>query len=85
MTTAGRGSPQAHRTVNGFFAEPLRDYLLHCLGGPVSLPSRPARLSSSVRITCAAISRLTRGRFGDSHDELLYVIRKPQDRFARVV
>jgi SAM-dependent methyltransferase len=253
MTTAGRGSPQAHRTVNGFFAEPVRDYVLHCLGGPVSLlqagclaplgelgigdltlggfeisvtavdsdhplakqalehsatayddvivgdlrtvpiaqraydvvycagllehvqhvelvldrlvsalkpgglllirttdrysaaglldrllpgparkalwsrlrpgtpgpfpavydkpvcdagiasytlmrglviaarraeltlPSSPARLSSSVRITCAAISWLTRGRFGDSHDELLYVIRKPQDRFARVV
>jgi SAM-dependent methyltransferase len=48
-------------------------------------PSGPVRLSSSVRITCAAISRLTRGRFGDSHDELLYVIRRPQDQFARVV
>lgn len=159
MTTAGRGSSQAHRTVNGFFAQPLRDYVLHCLGGPVSLlqagcltplgeltgllkrvqhvelvldrlvsalkpgglllirtvdrysaagllgrllpgparkalvsrrgeltlPSGPAGLSSSVRITCAAVSRLARGRFGDGHDELLYVIRKPQDRFARVV
>jgi hypothetical protein len=176
MTTAGRGAPGTHRTTDGFFAEPLRDYVLHCLGGPVSLlqagclaplaelgigeltlggfeisvtavdaalldrllpgparkalwsrfrpevpgpfpavydkpvgdagiasytlmrglviaargaeltlPSHPARLSSSVRVTCAAISRLTRGRFGDSHDELLYVIRKPQDRFARVV
>ena len=30
-----------------------------------------------MRITCAAISWLTRGRFTDSHDELLYVIRKP--------
>ena len=48
-------------------------------------PEQPARLSSSVRIACAAISRLTRGRFDDGHDELLYVIRKPQDRFARVV
>jgi SAM-dependent methyltransferase len=48
-------------------------------------PDRPAGLSSSVRITCAAISRLSRGRFDDSHDELLYVIRKPLDRFARVV
>jgi hypothetical protein len=38
-----------------------------------------------VRITCTAIARVTRGRFGDSRDELLYVIRKPQDRFARVV
>lgn len=50
-----------------------------------SLPPRPARLSSSVRIACTVISRLTRGHFGDDHDELLYVIRKPQDRFARVV
>jgi len=47
-------------------------------------PTRP-RISSSVGNTCMAISRLTRGRFGDSHDELQYVIRKPQDRFARVV
>ena len=48
-------------------------------------PKRPAGLSSSVRITCAVISWLSRGRFDDSHDELLYVIRKPLDRFARVV
>jgi SAM-dependent methyltransferase len=48
-------------------------------------PEHPAGLSSSVRITCAAISWLSRGRFDDSHDELLYVIRKPLDRFARVV
>jgi SAM-dependent methyltransferase len=46
---------------------------------------KPTRLSSSVRITCTVISRLTRGRFDADHDELLYVIRKPQDRFARVV
>jgi SAM-dependent methyltransferase len=51
----------------------------------LSLPSHPAGLSSSVRITCAAIARLTRRHFEDGHDELLYVIRKPQDRFARVV
>lgn len=48
-------------------------------------PDQPARLSSSVRITCAAISRLSGGHFADTHDELLYVIRKPLDRFARVV
>lgn len=48
-------------------------------------PDQPPRLSSSVRITCAAISRLSRGRYADRHDELLYVIRKPLDRFARVV
>lgn len=50
-----------------------------------SLLTAPRRISSSVRITCAVISGLTRGRFGNAHDELLYVIRKPQDRFARVV
>ena len=43
------------------------------------------QISSSVRITCAVISVLSRGRFGNTHDELLYVIRKPQDSFARVV
>ena len=48
-------------------------------------PDQPAGLSSSVRIICAVISRLSRGRYDDSHDELLYVIRKPLDRFARVV
>lgn len=48
-------------------------------------PDRPPVLSAAVRLTCGAISRLSRGRFADSHDELLYVIRKPQDRFARVL
>lgn len=43
------------------------------------------RLSSSMRTICGIISWLSRGRFGADHDELLYVIRKPQDRFARVV
>ena len=50
-----------------------------------TLPDSPRRLSSSVRVTCAVIARLSRGRYDDSHDELLYVIRKPEDRFARVV
>ena len=51
----------------------------------LTLPEHLAPLSSSMRVTCDAISRLTRGRFSNAHDELLYVIRKPQDRFARVV
>jgi SAM-dependent methyltransferase len=63
----------------------MRGLVIAARGARRTLPERPARLSSSVRITCAAISRLTGGRFEDSHDELLYVIRKPQDRFARVV
>jgi SAM-dependent methyltransferase len=51
----------------------------------LAIPARPPQLYSSMRVTCAAISRLSNGRFADGHDELLYVIRKPQDRFARVV
>ena len=50
-----------------------------------TLKANPARLSSTVRTACSVISRLTMGRYGDDHDELLYVIRKPQDRFARVI
>ncbi len=63
----------------------MRGLVIAARGAQLTLPERPARLSSSVRVTRAAISRLTRGRFEDGHDELLYVIRKPQDRFARVV
>jgi hypothetical protein len=35
--------------------------------------------------TCRLIGRLSGGRLTDAHDEVLYVIRKPEDRFARVV
>jgi SAM-dependent methyltransferase len=63
----------------------MRGLVIAARRAEVTLPDHPARLSSSVRITCAAISRLTLGRFSNAHDELLYVIRKPQDRFARVV
>lgn len=51
---------------------------------PAAQPNQ-TRLSSSVRTICGVISWLTRGRFRADHDELLYVIRKPQDRFARVM
>ncbi len=63
----------------------MRGLVIAARGAQLTLPRQPARLSSSVRITRAAISRLTRGRFDNGHDELMYVIRKPQDRFARVV
>jgi SAM-dependent methyltransferase len=63
----------------------MRGLVIAARASELTLPDRPVGLSSSVRITCAAISRLSRGRFDDSHDELLYVIRKPLDRFARVV
>jgi SAM-dependent methyltransferase len=63
----------------------LRGLVIAARGRELTRPGLPAGLSSSVRITCAAISRLTGGRYTDGHDELLYVIRKPLDRFARVV
>ena len=63
----------------------MRGLVIAARGSELTRPESPAGLSSSVRITCAAISRLSGGRFADGHDELLYVIRKPLDRFARVV
>jgi hypothetical protein len=48
-------------------------------------PDGPDRLARAVTATCRLISRLTRGRLTDAHDEVLYVIRKPEDHFARVV
>ena len=63
----------------------LRGLVIAARGDDLSRPERPAGLSSSMRIICAAIAWLTRGRLTDRHDELLYVIRKPTDRFARVV
>ncbi len=48
-------------------------------------PDGPGRLARTVTATCRLIGRLTRGRLTDAHDEVLYVIRKPEDHFARVV
>ncbi len=48
-------------------------------------PGRPGRLSAAVSAAHVLIARLTRGRLPHEHDELLYVIRKPEDRFARLV
>ena len=51
----------------------------------LSLPDSPHALSATVRAALAAIDWLSGGRYTNRHDQLLYVIRKPQDRFARVV
>ncbi len=45
----------------------------------------PGRLSGAVDAARALIAWLSRGRLTDDHDELLYVIRKPEDQFARLV
>ena len=50
-----------------------------------SWPGGPGRLDRTVTAACRLICRLTRGRLTDAHDEVLYVIRKPEDHFARVV
>jgi len=31
------------------------------------------------------VARLSRGRHGAAHEEMLYVLRKPEDRFARIL
>jgi SAM-dependent methyltransferase len=63
----------------------LRGLVIATRGAELTRPDQPAGLSSSMRIICAAIAWLSGGRLTDRHDELLYVIRKPTDRFARVV
>jgi SAM-dependent methyltransferase len=50
-----------------------------------TLPGPPGRLSGAVSAARTLVARLSRGRLTDTHDELLYVIRKPEDRFARLV
>jgi SAM-dependent methyltransferase len=48
-------------------------------------PRRPVRLAWGAPLACRMIAALSRGRHTDDHDDLLYVIRKPESRFARVV
>jgi hypothetical protein len=50
-----------------------------------TVPRPPGRLSSATGAARALIAWLSRGRLTDAHDELLYVIRKPEDHFARLV
>jgi SAM-dependent methyltransferase len=50
-----------------------------------TLPRQPERLCRFLAVTRVAIAWLSRGRLTDDHDEMLFVIRKPEDRFARVV
>jgi hypothetical protein len=34
--------------------------------------------------SCRLICRMSRGRLAEAHDEVQYVIRRPENRFARV-
>jgi SAM-dependent methyltransferase len=46
---------------------------------------RAGRRLRAGRLACRLICRLTRGRATDAYDEVSYVIRRPEDRFARVL
>jgi SAM-dependent methyltransferase len=48
-------------------------------------PARPTRLAWGAPLACRLIAALSRGKVTDEHDDLLYVIRKPENRFARVL
>jgi SAM-dependent methyltransferase len=48
-------------------------------------PRRPARPAWGAPLACRLIALASRGRLPDDHDDLLYVIRKPENRFARVL
>jgi SAM-dependent methyltransferase len=50
-----------------------------------TVPEPPGGLTGAIGVARALIAWLSRGRLTDAHDELLYVIRKPEDRFARLV
>ena len=50
-----------------------------------TLPDRPVRLAAALRATRIMIGWLSRNQRTDAHDELLYVIRKPEDSSARLV
>jgi len=59
MTTAERGASGTQRSVDRFFAEPLRDYVLQCLGRPVAL----LQAGSMAPLGELAIAELTQGGF----------------------
>jgi SAM-dependent methyltransferase len=48
-------------------------------------PAGSGRAAQAVSALRGLISQLTRGRLTDAYDEVLYVIRKPEDRVARVM
>lgn len=55
-----------------------RETVLTCADGP-------DRVSRGAAVARRTVARLSRGRATAAYDEVLYVIRKPEDRFARVV
>jgi SAM-dependent methyltransferase len=50
-----------------------------------TVPDTPPRLAAVMRAARVLVGRLSRNQRTDAHDELLYVIRKPEDSSARLV
>lgn len=50
-----------------------------------TLPHQPERLCRALSAARRLVALCSRGRLTDAHDQVLFVIRKPEDRFARVV
>lgn len=58
------------------------------IGERQAVNDRPRRLDRptwGAPVACRLIAAMSRGRHPDDHDDLLYVIRKPVNRFARVL
>lgn len=72
-------------------AEGVQSYVLHrglVIAERQALrdrPRRPAQTAWGAPVACRLLAWFSRGRLTDSHDDLLYVIRKPENRFARVL
>lgn len=50
-----------------------------------TMPHQPERLCRALGTARRLVAFCSRGRLTDAHDQVLFVIRKPEDRFARVV
>jgi SAM-dependent methyltransferase len=63
----------------------MRGFVITARATGCSWPAVMDRTTRVVSALCRLISWATRDKITAGHDELLYVIRKPEDRFARVV
>jgi SAM-dependent methyltransferase len=63
----------------------LRGLVITQRSAELTLQAGPRDVPAAVRAACSAITWLSRGRLTADQHDLLYVIRKPEDRYARVV
>ena len=63
----------------------MRGLVIATRATALSVPCVADRVTGTAAAMCRLIAWVTRGRRTAEHDQLLYVIRKPEDRFARVV